>query len=117
MYLKRQRREFEDCDIIMGVVERREARRLNFLYRVHAIERMFQRDVNEEDVEYVVNFGEIIENYPDDQPYPSFLVLGFVENRALHVVYAKDENNSIIVITVYEPTLEKWFKDLKMRRK
>lgn len=87
------------------------------IYRVHAIERMFQRDVNEEDVEHIIETGEIIESYPDDQPYPSFLVLGFVEKRALHVVYAKDENGSIIVITVYEPTLEKWFDDLKTRRK
>ncbi|MGZ8546036.1 MAG: DUF4258 domain-containing protein [Sulfuricurvum sp.] len=87
------------------------------IYRVHAIERMFQRDVNEEDVEHVVNFGEIIENYPDDQPYPSYLVLGYTDKRALHVVYAKDENDTIIVITVYEPTLEKWLEDLKTRRK
>lgn len=87
------------------------------IYRVHAIERMFQRDVNEEDVECIIETGEIIESYPDDQPYPSFLVLGFVKKRALHVVYAKDENGSIIVITVYEPTIEKWFNDLKTRRK
>ncbi len=90
---------------------------MNFVYRVHAIERMFQRDVNEADVEYVVQMGEIIENYPDDQPYPSFLVLGHIDKRALHVVYAKDENETIIVITVYEPTLEKWLEDLKTRRK
>lgn len=90
---------------------------MNFVYRVHAIERMFQRDVNEEDVEYIVRFGEIIESYPKDHPYPSFLILGYSDNRALHVVYAQDENNSIIVITVYEPTLEKWLDDLKTRRK
>lgn len=90
---------------------------MNFVYRVHAIERMFQRDVNEADVEYVVKSGEIIESYPDDQPYPSFLILGYVDKRALHIVYAKDENNTVIVITVYEPTLEKWLEDLKMRRK
>ena len=88
-----------------------------FIYRVHAIERMFQRDVSEENIEDVVKVGEIIESYPDDYPYPSFLVLGFIEKRALHVVYAKDENDSIIVITVYEPTLGKWFEDLKTRRK
>ena len=90
---------------------------MNFVYRVHAIERMFQRDVDEADVEYVVKTGEIVENYPDDQPYPSCLVLGYVDKRALHVVYAKDENDTIIVITVYEPTLEKWLEDLKTRRK
>lgn len=87
-----------------------------FIYRVHAIERMFQRDVSEADVEHVVRTGEIIESYPDDYPYPSFLVLGYVDNRALHAVYAKDENGSLIVITVYEPTLEKWLEDLKTRR-
>jgi hypothetical protein len=44
-------------------------------------------------------------------------VLGYFGNRPLHVVYAKDEDDSVIVITVYEPTLEKWFDDLKTRRK
>ena len=34
----------------------------------------------------------------------------------IHVVYAKDENETVIVITVYEPTLEKWLEDLKTRR-
>ncbi|MDP2078924.1 MAG: DUF4258 domain-containing protein [Sulfuricurvum sp.] len=90
---------------------------MNFIYRTHAIERMFQRDVNGEDVEHIVKTGEIIETYPDDYPYPSFLVLGYFGNRPLHVVYAKDEDDSVIVITVYEPTLEKWFDDLKTRRK
>lgn len=88
-----------------------------FLYRVHAIERMFQRDISEEEIEKVVRAGEIIESYPDDQPYPSFLALGYAEKRALHVVYAKDDNNTVIVITVYAPTLEKWFEDFKRRRK
>lgn len=89
---------------------------MHFIYRTHAIERMFQRDVNEEDVEYVVRNGEIIENYPDDYPYPSCLVLGYFKNRALHVVYATDEAENVIVITVYEPTVEKWMEDLKTRR-
>ena len=87
-----------------------------FVYRVHAIERMFQRNISEEEVENVVRFGEAIETYPDDKPYASYLVLGHVDNRAVHVVYAKDEKDTIIVITVYEPTLEKWHEDFKVRR-
>jgi hypothetical protein len=90
---------------------------LVFVYRVHAIERMFQRDVSEEEVEYVVKLGETIESYLDDQPYPSCLVLGYVDMRPLHIVYAKDENNTVIIITVYEPTLDKWSDDFKTRRK
>lgn len=89
---------------------------MHFIYRTHAIERMFQRDVNEEDVEQVVKNGEIIEEYPADYPYPSFLVLGYCGSRPLHVVFAKDETENIIVITVYEPTLGKWLEDLKTRR-
>ncbi|MDP1784184.1 MAG: DUF4258 domain-containing protein [Sulfuricurvum sp.] len=88
-----------------------------FVYRVHAIERMFQRDVSEKEVEEVVKFGETIESYPDDQPYPSYLILGYVGKKVLHIVYAKDENDTIIVITVYVPTLEKWFEDFRTRRK
>ena len=87
-----------------------------FVYRVHAIERMFQRDISEEEVEDVIRFGETIESYPNDKPYASYLVLGLVDNRAVHVVYAKDEKNTVIIITVYEPTLKKWYESFKIRR-
>jgi len=50
-----------------------------YIYRVHAIERMFQRDIYEHQVESVIENGKIIESYEDDKPYPSFLVLGWVE--------------------------------------
>jgi hypothetical protein len=42
---------------------------VKFIYRVHAIERMFQRDIGEVDTENVVNNGEIIERYIDDKPF------------------------------------------------
>ncbi len=87
-----------------------------FVYRVHAIERMFQRDISEEEVEDVVENGEIIETYPDDEPYPSYLVYGTIKRKVIHVVYAKDESKTNIIITVYEPTLKKWNEDLKTRR-
>ena len=89
---------------------------MNYIYRVHAIERMFQRDIYEYQVEEVVERGEIIESYMDDKPYPSFLVLGYSDGIALHVVYAKDENNNIIIITAYKPSLAKWQNDLKTRK-
>jgi hypothetical protein len=44
--------------------------------RVHAIQRKFQREISEENVRHVLATGEIIESYPDDSPYPSFLALG-----------------------------------------
>ena len=87
-----------------------------YIYRVHAIERMFQRDIDEYQVETVIEEGEIIESYEEDKPYPSFLVLGRVEGIALHVVYAYDEQGDAIVITAYKPSPLKWENDLKTRK-
>ena len=89
---------------------------MNFIYRVHAIERMFQRDIEEVDAENVLNDGEIIEKYIDDKPYPSYLSLGYIDSVPLHVVYAEDEEHNYIIITVYRPSLEKWKDDFKTRR-
>lgn len=89
---------------------------MSFIYRVHAIERMFQRDISEEEVEEVVISGETIESYPDDRPYPSYLALGYVQKRAIHVVYAKGEGGVFIIITVYEPSLNRWDQDWKTRK-
>jgi hypothetical protein len=89
---------------------------VSFIYRVHAVERMFQRDIEEISVEHVVINGEIIERYTDDKPYASYLSLGFVDEMPLHVVYAKDEEENFIVITVYVPSDEKWENDMRTRR-
>jgi hypothetical protein len=77
---------------------------------------MFERDIYEEEVEKIINNGTIIENYPTDQPYPSFLVCGFIDKKAIHVVYSKDGNDNIIVITVYKPNLKKWKSGYKIRK-
>jgi hypothetical protein len=52
-------------------------------YQRHAVERMAQRGIREEDVEHVLLTGEAIESYPDDTPYPSELLLGWCERQAL----------------------------------
>ena len=78
---------------------------------------MFERDIFEEDVEDTIQNREIIEEYFDDKPYPSFLALKFYI-KPLHVVFAKNqENDEIIVITAYCPDKEKWSDDYKIRIK
>ena len=39
------------------------------IFRVHALQRMFERRVTEEDIRHVLETGETIERYPDDKPY------------------------------------------------
>ncbi len=78
---------------------------------------MFERDISDEDVVTVIESGEVIETYANDTPYASYLNLGYVNDRVLHVVYARDEQNNIIVITVYEPSLIKWKSNFRQRIK
>ncbi len=87
-----------------------------FIYRVHSVERMFQRDISESEVEMIVLNGEVIEEYLDDKPYPSFLVFGYIEKKAIHVVFAKNEQDDYVIITVYQPDMIKWKNDYKTRR-
>lgn len=87
------------------------------IFRVHAIQRMFQRSISEKDVAHVLTIGETVEEYPDDSPYPSRLVSGRSGKRPLHIVVAdKRESNETIVITAYEPDEAEWKNDFKKRK-
>ena len=69
------------------------------------------------DVHAVIAECEVIEMYPDDTPFPSRLVLGWIGSRPLNLVIADDaENETVIVITAYEPDTERWQPGF-MRRK
>ena len=48
---------------------------------------------------------ELLEEYPDDRPYPSCLLLGFTRaGRPLHLVAAFGEaGHTIVAVTVYHP--------------
>jgi hypothetical protein len=77
---------------------------------------MVQRGFTDADVASVLSAGEVIERYPDDTPYPSYLVLGVVSGRAVHVVAAdRPDAEEIIVITVYEPHPSLWDATFRKR--
>jgi len=83
------------------------------LFSKHARYEMLTEEfgiIKEEEVYETILNGKIIEDYFNDEPYPSCLIYGKTkENRPLHVVcaYSNDENLAIIV-TVYQPKPEKW---------
>lgn len=88
------------------------------IFRIHAIQRMFQRGISKEDVRYVLMTGKIIEEYLDDTPYPSRLVLGWCGSRPLHIVAADNkEADETIVITVYEPDGKEWEHSFERRKR
>lgn len=87
------------------------------IFSQHAIKRMFERAIHAEDVKKVIKNGEIVEEYSDDKPHPSYLLLGFVGNRPVHVLVAMDSTtHTFIVITAYIPDNKIWYKGYKKRR-
>lgn len=75
-------------------------------WQKHALERMMERGISKDLVKNVLLSGEIIEDYPEDKPYPSALFLGWYNKEPVHVVAAFDYQNSFcFVITAYQPDL------------
>jgi hypothetical protein len=84
-------------------------------YTRHARDEMRGEELGsicEQEVLETIQSGEILERYPDDEPYPSALIYGLTAaGRPIHVVcaYASDEDDDLaIVITVYEPDPSRW---------
>jgi uncharacterized protein DUF4258 len=87
------------------------------IFRVHAVQRMYERRISERDVREILTAGDTIEQYLDDPPYPSRLVLGWCREHALHLVIADDtEAHEIVVSTVYEPDPALWEPGFRQRR-
>jgi len=88
-------------------------------WQKHALVRMLERDIYKEEVKKTLLEGELIEEYLDDKPYPSFLVLHFnEENKPLHIVASIDKQKLwCYIITVYRPDETHFKDDFKTRRK
>lgn len=83
----------------------------------HAIHRMFQRGLNERDILYVIKTGVPVADYPEDEPYPSQLVLGFIGKKPVHAVVGINEENDICyVVTAYVPNESLWSEDYRTRK-
>lgn len=86
-------------------------------YRVHATQRMFKHHIQDEDVRYLLDSGEVIEEYLEDFPLPSVLVNGLSTHKSpLHSVIGVDLSlKQLYVITVYKPAPQKWTKNYSRR--
>jgi hypothetical protein len=87
------------------------------IFRVHAIQRMFERKISAGNVRTVLQSGEMIEDYSDEMPAPGGLMLGKHGNRPLHVVMAENtKDKELVVITVYEPAPSQWKPGFRNRK-
>lgn len=89
----------------------------NLVFSRHAIQQMFLRRISKGDVQAIVAYGEVIEENPDDTPFPSYLLLDFVEGKPIHVVFSYDESTETgYVVTAYIPDLNFWINNFRTRR-
>jgi DNA-binding transcriptional MerR regulator len=82
----------------------------------HFIKRLRERGIKLKNIKTAIMNGEIIEQYLDDYPNPSVLILGYIDgNKPLHVVVGMDDE-ILWLITVYSPSLDVWETDYKTRK-
>jgi len=78
---------------------------------------MFERRIGMDDVIQAVRVGQVIQEYPDDAPHPSFLLWNGNLAHPLHVVVARnDKGGECVVVTVYIPGTNAWMPDFITRR-
>lgn len=88
------------------------------VFRLHALQRMFERHISVDDVRQVLDTSETIEVYPQDMPHAARLVVGWPRKRPIHVVAADDpESHITIVITAYQPSTDLWEPDFRRRKR
>jgi hypothetical protein len=82
----------------------------------HILERLFLRNISTNDVIAALTSGEVIEQYPNDYPYPSCLVLGLTPaGKVLHIVCGST-GVELWLITAYFPNPSEWSEDFKVRQ-
>ena len=82
----------------------------------HAKKRFAERFITIENIKNAICTGEIIEQYENDKPFPSCLLLGVTENNEYIHVVASANSGFLYVITAYKPSEEEWGNDLKTRK-
>ena len=88
-------------DILQNLIRENKIR-----WSTHCVERMGERDISRADVKKCIGDGEIIEDYPNDFPYPSCVIR----------VVAGTDGQWIYIITTYYPSSERFENDMRTRR-
>ncbi len=103
----------EILDFIKFCIKRR---RIHWTYHVNM--RLKGRIIPREFILNSVDSYEIIEEYPEDKYFPSYLIYTEYKSQIIHVHIATDiENDNVRIVTTYKPTLDKWESNFKTRRK
>lgn len=106
----------EETDVVIDLGLIAEAIRLNHIRITdHADEEAVADRISIEQALKGIAASEIIEQYPNDKPYPSCLIYS-ESDGPLHSVWAYNEVSSwAVLITVYRPDPQRWI-DWRVRK-
>ncbi len=80
-----------------------------FEFSRHALKRVVERNINDQEIRQTGVQANVIEDYPDDKYSPSCLLLGFTQaRRPLHIQVSLAETKLVKIITIYEPNPNEW---------
>ena len=101
---------FDKLEYIKKAVKSRQ-----YQYTLHGAKQRIARRLRKQEILEAIESSEVIEDYPDHHYGSACLLLGKTKNnKALHILVSLQE--IVDIITVYEPDLVEWKKDLKTRR-
>lgn len=86
---------------------------------VHAVYEMEEDNLTIGDILKSMHNCEFLEDYPNSEPFPSCLILGFnAYGEPIHMVWGYDkQDKEVILITVYRPDPKLWVKYKERRKK
>jgi len=88
---------------------RLELREGEFDFSQHAFRRAVERNISEQEIREAGANAIIVEEYPDDKYGPTWLVLGFTQDRRpLHIQLSVADLALIRIVTLYEPDSNEW---------
>jgi hypothetical protein len=78
---------------------------------------MFERAISAREIRADIESGEVIEESPEDRPFPTTLLLGSASGVPLHLVVASDQaERCCIIVTVYRRNPRLWEPGFRNRR-
>jgi hypothetical protein len=87
-----------------------------FEFSKHAVDQSISRNILVREVREAIASGQIIEDYPDDKYGASCLISGLTQDeRHIHIHCSYPSRLLIKIITLYEPSLQRWNDDFTQR--
>ena len=87
-----------------------------FDFSRHALRRVVERNISEQEIREAGAEAVVVEDYPLDKYSPSCLLLGFTRaGRPLHVQVSRADTPLVRIVTIYRPAVAEWIDYVRRR--